>query len=42
MLMLVAISASYWMQFQQIAANHAVIEEILAEVKKIREAKSLP
>ncbi len=36
-LMLLVVAASYWVQINRIAANHAVIEEILAEVKRMRE-----
>lgn len=39
---LVIVIASFWMQLSRIAENYAVIEEILAEVERIRAARELP
>ena len=36
---LLVVAASFWVQITRIAANYAVIEEILAEVQRIREGK---
>ena len=36
MLMLLVVAGSFWVQIHQIAANYAVIEEILSEVKRVR------
>jgi hypothetical protein len=38
MIMLLVVAFSFWIQIGRIAANYAVIEEILAEVQRIREA----
>ncbi|HEY2882416.1 MAG TPA: hypothetical protein VGJ15_08285 [Pirellulales bacterium] len=35
------IAAAFFMQVQQIAAHHQVIDEIVAEVRRIREARGL-
>ena len=37
-LMLLVVACSFWVQINRIAANYAVIEEILSEVKRVREA----
>jgi hypothetical protein len=42
MIGLVIVMASFWMQLSRIAENHAVIEEILAEVARIRAERELP
>jgi hypothetical protein len=39
---LVVVIASFWMQLSRIAENYGVIEEILAEVERIRAARELP
>jgi hypothetical protein len=38
MVMLLVVAFSFWIQIGRIAANYAVIEEILAEVRRIRDA----
>jgi hypothetical protein len=42
MLGLAVISFSYWVQFQRIAENYAIIERIMAEVRRIRAERQLP
>ena len=42
MLGILIVTASFWVQATRIAANYAVIEEILAEVRRIRAEKNLP
>jgi len=42
MIGLVIVIASFWMQLSRIAENYGVIEEILAEVERIRAARELP
>ena len=37
-IMLLVVAGSFWVQIDRIAANYAVIEEILSQVKRIREA----
>lgn len=39
MLMLLVIAGSFWVQINRIADNYAVIEEILAEVKRVRSSE---
>lgn len=39
---LVIVVVSFWMQLSRIAENHGVIEEILAEVARIRAERELP
>ena len=39
MIGLVLIGVCFWMQMQRIAENYAVIEEIMAEVQRIRGEK---
>jgi hypothetical protein len=39
MVMLLVVAGSFWVQINRIAENYAVIEEILSEVKRIREAE---
>lgn len=36
MVMLLVVAGSFWIQITRIAANYAVIEEILAEVRRVR------
>lgn len=42
MIGLVIVLVSFWMQLSRIAENHGVIEEILAEVARIRAERELP
>jgi len=42
MIGLMIVLVSFWMQLSRIAENHAVIEEILAEVARIRAERELP
>jgi hypothetical protein len=42
MIGLVIVIVSFWMQLSRIAENYAVIEEILAEVARIRAERELP
>jgi hypothetical protein len=39
---LLIVIVAFWMQISRIAENHGVIEEILAEVARIRNAENLP
>ena len=41
MVMLLVVTGSFWVQIQRIAENYAVIEEILGEVKRVREGNEL-
>ena len=42
MIGIVIVIAAFWVQISRIAENHFVIDEILAEVQRIRAAKNLP
>src|SRR5262245_1436121 len=42
MIGLVIVMAAFWMQISRIAENYGVIEEILAEVERIRAAQATP
>jgi hypothetical protein len=42
MLGLLVVAVSFWVQISRIAENYAVIEEILAEVRRIRAERQLP
>ncbi len=41
MITLVIVAASFWIQISRIAANYAVIEEVLAAVQQVREGKQM-
>jgi hypothetical protein len=42
MIGIVVVGAAFWMQINRIAENYRVIEEIVAQVQRIRAAKNLP
>jgi hypothetical protein len=42
MIALVLVAAAFWVQINRIAANYAVIDEMTAEVRRIRAERNLP